>query len=34
MFRSLSFRLPALFLTGIALALLIAAALAVRLFQD
>jgi signal transduction histidine kinase/ActR/RegA family two-component response regulator len=34
MFRSLRFRLPALFLAGIALALLIASAVAVRLFQD
>ena len=34
MFRSLRFRLPALFLAGIALAVLIAAALALRLFQD
>ena len=34
MFRSLRFRLPALFLTGIALALLIASAVALRLFQD
>ncbi len=34
MFRSLRFRLPAFFLAGIALAVLIAAALALRLFQD
>ena len=34
MFRSLRFRLPALFLAGIALALLIASAVALRLFQD
>jgi two-component system, OmpR family, sensor kinase len=34
MFRSLRFRLPALFLAGIALTVLIATALALRLFQD
>ena len=34
MFRSLRFRLPLLFLAGIALAALIATALALRLFQD
>ena len=34
MFRSLRFRLPALFLAGIALTVLLAAALALRLFQD
>ena len=34
MFRSLRFRLPALFLAGIVLAVLIATVLALRLFQD
>jgi signal transduction histidine kinase len=34
MFRTLRFRLPALFLAGIALAVLIATALALRLYQD
>ena len=34
MFRSLRFRLPALFLAGIALTVLIASALALRFFQD
>jgi two-component system OmpR family sensor kinase len=34
MFRSLRFRLPALFLAGIALTVLLATALALRLFQD
>jgi hypothetical protein len=33
-FRTLRFRLPALFLAGIALAVLIATALALRLYQD
>ena len=34
MFRSLRFRLPALFLAGIALAGLVASLIALRLFQD
>ena len=34
MFRSLRFRLPALFLAGIALAGLVASLIAIRLFQD
>src|SRR4051812_36129239 len=34
MFRSLRFRLPLFFLAGIAIALAIATALALRLFQD
>src|SRR3712207_194142 len=34
MFRSLRFRLPALFLAGIVLAVLVATVLALRLFQE